>query len=57
MPRSEKAFASATIAALIVPTAAYGAFGNNAELPDIITTDPPCSFSDGHAATVSLRAP
>src|SRR5271165_7673786 len=50
IPRSENAFASATIAALIVPTAAYGALGNTAELPDISTTEPFASFRAGHAA-------
>src|SRR5262245_42483547 len=50
IPRSEKALASATIAALIVPTAASGAFGKTAELPDISTTAPFACFSAGQAA-------
>src|SRR6202044_217484 len=57
IPRSENALAVATIAALIVPTAAYGALGKRAELPDISTTDPFVCLSDGQAAMISLLAP
>src|SRR6185437_4048182 len=50
MPRSENALANAVIAALMVPTAAYGALGNIAELPEVNTTDPLACLSAGHAS-------
>jgi hypothetical protein len=40
MPRSAKAFGSARIAALIVPTCANDALGVQAEVPEVIATDP-----------------
>ena len=57
MPRSENAFASATIAALTDATAAKDAFGTRAELPDVKMAEPFVAFRCSQARIVRRRAP